>query len=166
MKTLFLMRHAKSSWKDTLPDEDRPLAARGERDAPKMGKRLAKRAERPDLILSSPARRALATARIVAKKLDYARKGIVIEPRLYPSSTRQLLDLVRGLDERLTRVMLFGHNPGLANFAHRLSGEIDRMPTAAVAEFSFDSSWTKVGKVPPKRVALDYPKKKPASRRR
>ena len=75
MKTLFLIRHAKSSWDDTaLPDKDRPLADRGRRDAPKMGKRLAKRDVKPDLILSSPARRALTTAEIVAKKLDYKLK--------------------------------------------------------------------------------------------
>jgi phosphohistidine phosphatase len=69
MKTLFLIRHAKSSWDDTaLPDKDRPLDDRGKRDAPKVGKRLAKRDVKPDLILSSPARRALTTAQIIAKK--------------------------------------------------------------------------------------------------
>ena len=82
MKTLFLIRHAKSSWDDTaLPDKDRPLANRGRRDAPKMGRRLAKREVKPDLILSSPARRALTTAEIIAKKLDYKRKNIVVEDR-------------------------------------------------------------------------------------
>ena len=80
MKTLFLIRHAKSSWDDTaLPDKDRPLGDRGRRDAPKMGKRLAKRDVKPDLILSSPARRALTTAEIVAKKLDYKLKDIVVD---------------------------------------------------------------------------------------
>jgi phosphohistidine phosphatase len=79
MKTLFLIRHAKSSWDDTaLPDKDRPLGDRGRRDAPKMGKRLAKRDVKPDLILSSPARRALTTAEIIAKKLDYKLKDIVV----------------------------------------------------------------------------------------
>src|SRR5205085_6869527 len=78
MKTLFLIRHAKSSWDDTaLPDKDRPLGDRGRRDAPKMGKRLAKRDVKPDLILSSPATRALKTAEIIAKKLDYKRKDLV-----------------------------------------------------------------------------------------
>jgi phosphohistidine phosphatase len=82
MKTLFLIRHAKSSWDDTaLPDKDRPLNDRGWRDAPKMGKRLAKRHVKPDLILSSPAVRALRTAEIIAKKLDYRRK-IVVNERL------------------------------------------------------------------------------------
>ena len=75
MKTLFLIRHAKSSWDDpALSDKDRPLGDRGRRDAPRMGKRLAKRNVRPDLILSSSARRALTTAEIIAKKLDYKRK--------------------------------------------------------------------------------------------
>src|SRR5437763_1654347 len=83
MKTLFLIRHAKSSWPDpALPDKDRPLGDRGRRDARKMGKRLAKRDVKPDLILSSPARRALKTARIIAKKLDYKRKDIVAADRL------------------------------------------------------------------------------------
>jgi hypothetical protein len=77
MKTLFLVRHAKSSWEYTaLPDKDRPLNDRGKRDAPKMGKRLAKRDVKPDLILSSPARRALTTAEIIAKKLNYKRRDI------------------------------------------------------------------------------------------
>ena len=72
MKTLFLVRHAKSSRNDAaMPDKDRPLNDRGKRDAPKMGERLAKRDVKPDLILSSPARRALRTAEIIAKKLDY-----------------------------------------------------------------------------------------------
>ena len=84
MKTLFLIRHAKSSWDDTaLPDKDRPLNDRGKRDAPKMGKRLAKRDVKPDLILSSPAKRALTTAEIIAKKLDYKLKDIVVDDRLY-----------------------------------------------------------------------------------
>jgi hypothetical protein len=84
MKTLFLIRHAKSSWDDTaLPDKDRPLDDRGRRDAPKMGKRLAKRDVKPDLILSSPARRALTTAEVIAKKLDYKLKDIVVDDRLY-----------------------------------------------------------------------------------
>ena len=83
MKTLFLIRHAKSSWDDTaLPDKDRPLNDRGRRDAPKMGERLAKRDVKPSLILSSPAVRALRTAEIIAKKLDYRRK-IVVNERLY-----------------------------------------------------------------------------------
>ena len=162
MKTLFLIRHAKSSWHDTaLPDKDRPLGDRGRRDAPKMGKRLAKRDVKPDLILSSPARRALTTAEIIAKKLDYKLKDIVVDDRLYAAAMNDLFDVIHQLGDKLERVMLFGHNPELTEFAHRLSGEITHMPTCAVAEFTFSAkSWRNIGKANLARVALDYPKKR------
>jgi phosphohistidine phosphatase len=161
MKMLFLIRHAKSSWDGTaLPDKDRPLDDRGRRDAPKTGDRLAKRDVKPDLILSSPAMRALKTAEIIAKKLDYKRKNIVVDDRLYAVAADDLLDVIQKLDDKLERVMLFGHNPELTELAHRLSSKITHMPTCAVAEFTFDvKSWSKVGKATPARVALDYPKK-------
>jgi phosphohistidine phosphatase len=161
MKTLFLIRHAKSSWGDTaLPDEDRPLNERGRRDAPKMGERLAKRDVKPDLILSSPAMRAVKTAEIIAKKLDYRRKDIVVDDRLYAVGADDLLDVIHKLSDKLDRVMLFGHNPELTELAHRLSSKITHMPTCAVAEFTFDAkSWSKIGKVKPAKVALDYPKR-------
>ena len=112
MKKLFLIRHAKSSWEYTaLPDKDRPLNDRGKRDAPKMGKRLAKRDVKPDLILSSPARRALTTAEIIAKKLDYKRKNIVVEDRLYSSAVHDLLNVVQKLGDKLERVMLLAIIP-------------------------------------------------------
>jgi phosphohistidine phosphatase len=161
MKTLFLIRHAKSSWDDTaLPDKDRPLDDRGRRDAPKMGERLAKRDVKPDLILSSPAMRALKTAEIIAKKLDYRRRDIVVDDRLYAVGADDLLDVIHKLGDKLERVMLFGHNPELAELAHRLSSKITHMPTCAVAEFTFDAkSWSRIGKVKPAKVTLDYPKK-------
>ena len=161
MKTLFLIRHAKSSWDDTaLPDKDRPLNDRGRRDAPKMGERLAKRDVKPDLILSSPAVRALRTAEIIAKKLDYRRKDIVVNERLYAVEADDLLDVIHQLGDKVERVMLFVHNPELTELAHRLSGEIAHMPTCAVAEFTFDAkSWSKIGKITPAEVVLDYPKK-------
>jgi phosphohistidine phosphatase len=160
MKTLFLIRHAKSSWDDTtLPDKDRPLNDRGRRDAPKMGERLAKRDVKPDLILSSPAVRALRTAEIIAKKLDYRHK-IVVNERLYAVGADDLLDVIHQLGDKVERVMLFGHNPELTELAHRLSGEITHMPTCAVAEFTFDAkSWSKIGRIKPAEVLLDYPKK-------
>ena len=119
MKTLFLIRHAKSSWDDpALPDKDRPLGDRGRRDAPKMGKRLAKRDVKPDLILSSPARRAFTTAEIMAKKLDYKLKHIVVDDRLYAGAVHDLLNVIHKLGDKLERVMLFGHNPELTELAH------------------------------------------------
>ena len=125
-----------------------------------MGKRLAKRDVRPDLILSSPALRALRTAEIIAKKLAYRRKDIVLNDRLYAVEAEDLLDVVQQLGDKAERVMLIGHNPELTELAHRLSGEITRMPTCAVAEFTFKTkSWSKIGKIRPAEVAVDYPKK-------
>ena len=161
MKTLFLVRHAKSSWDNAaLPDKERPLNDRGRRDAPKMGERLAKRDVKPDLILSSPAVRALSTAQIVAEKLDYRRKDIVVTERLYAAEVDDLLDVIRQLGDELKCVMLFGHNPEFTELAHRLSGEIDHMPTCAVAEFTFDAkSWSRIDTIKPTEVLLDSPKK-------
>lgn len=161
MKTLFLIRHGKSSWDDaTLPDKDRPLDDRGKRDAPRIGKRVAKRNLKVNLILSSPAIRALTTAKIIAKKLDYKLKGIVVDDRLYLGAMDDLLDVIHKLDDKLKRVMLVGHNPALEELAHRLSGEITNMPTCAVAEFTFNAkSWPDIGKATLARVALEHPKK-------
>ena len=161
MKTLILVRHAKSS-RDApaMPDKDRPLNDRGKRDAPNMGERLAKRHVKPDLILSSPAMRALTTAEIIAKKLDYKLKDIVVDDRLYARGADDLLNVIHKLGDKLERVMLFGHNPELTDLAHRLSSEITQLPTCAVAEFTFEvKSWSNIGKDKPATVALDYPKK-------
>ena len=161
MKTLFLVRHAKSSRDDpSLPDRDRPLDDRGKQDAPKMGKRLAKRDVKPDLLVSSPALRALTTAQLIAEEVGYKRKDIVVDDRLYASSPDDLLAVIRTLDKKLDRVMLFGHNPEFTDLAHRLSSEIIDMPTSAVAEFNFDTkAWSDVGEVEPAKAVLDYPKK-------
>ena len=161
MNTLFLVRHAKSSWDNAaLPDKERPLNDRGRRDAPKMGERLAKRDVKPDLILSSPAVRALSTAEIIAEKLNYRRKDIVVTERLYAAEVDDLLDVIRQLGDELKCVMLFGHNPEFTELAHRLSGEIAHMPTCAIAEFTFDAkSWSGIDSIKPAQILLDYPKK-------
>ncbi len=161
MKTLFLIRHAKSSWDDTsLPDKDRPLNDRGKRDAAKMGERLARFDVKPDLIVSSPARRALTTAEIIAKKVDYKLSNIVMDDRLYAVDADDLLDVIRKLGDKSKRVMLFGHNPELTELAHRLSSKITRMPTCAVAEFTFDAkAWATIGEDKPTKATLDYPKR-------
>jgi len=160
MKTLFLVRHAKSSRDDpALPDKERPLNDRGRRDAPRMGERLAKEGVKPDLIVSSPAVRALTTAELFAKKLDYKLKDIVVEKRLYAAAPDDLLELIRELGDKAKHVMLFGHNPEFADLAHRLSNEVTEMPTCAVAEFKFDTkSWSDVGTQTPGKVKLYAPK--------
>ena len=160
MKTLFLVRHAKSSRDDpVLPDKDRPLNERGMRDASRVGEQLAKGGAKPDLILSSPARRALTTAEIVARKLDYRGKDIVVDDRLYAATPDDLLAVVHEIDDRTKRVMLFGHNPELTELAHRLSGKITEMATCTVAEFAFDiKAWSKLGVQEPASVTLHIPK--------
>lgn len=161
MKTLVLVRHAKSSWsKPGLEDRDRPLSRRGKRDAPRMGKRLAKQGVKPDLVLSSPARRALATARLIAKKVGYKRKDIRVHAGLYAVGPGELLKEIRKVGARHKRVLLVGHNPELAELAHRLSPEIAAMPTCAVALMRFDAeSWAQVGKAKPKKTAFFRPRR-------
>jgi phosphohistidine phosphatase len=125
-----------------LPDRDRPLADRGERDVVKMGKRLAKRDVKPELIMSSPAVRALATAEVIATSLGCKRKDIVVNDRLYAGEADDLLDVIREIGDKHQRVMLVGHNPEMTELAHDLSSEISQLPTCAVAEFTFDAkSW-------------------------
>jgi phosphohistidine phosphatase len=161
MKTLFLVRHAKSSWDDpSLADHERPLNDRGKRDAPKMGERLAKRGVTADLILSSSAVRALTTARIIAEKIGYDPKSIVADRRIYGAQVSTLLYLIQELDDEHERVMLFGHNPELTELAHRFSGDIEDMPTCAVVELTFDTPrWADVVACRPVAVRFDSPKK-------
>lgn len=159
MKTLLLVRHAHASRDDpALPDSQRPLDARGLHDAPRMGRRLAKRGVTPELIVSSPALRALTTAQLVADELGVARDAIVVDDRLYAASVGELLDVVHALDDRWRCVMLVGHNPEFTGLAHRLASRIADMPTCAVAEFRIAAaSWSDVGSVAPAGFALDTP---------
>ena len=120
-----------------------------------MGKRLAKRDANPDLLMSSPALRALTTAHLIADEIGYKRKDIVVDDRLYASSPDDLLAVIRALDNKLDRVMLFGHNPEFSDLAHRLSSEIVDMPTSAVAEFTFDTkAWTSRTCMSPQAFAI------------
>ena len=161
MKTLFLVRHAKSSRDDPgLSDRERPLNDCGRDDAPAMGRRLARHGAKPERIVSSPALRALTTAQLIADEIGHARADIVVDDRLYAASAAGLLAVIHALDDALDRVMLVGHNPEFAELAHRLSSEIVEMPTCAVAEVHFDTkAWSAVGELAPRDVALDKPKK-------
>ena len=121
---------------------------------------MAKRDVKLDLLVSSPALRALTTAHLIADEIGYKREDIVVDDRLYASSPDDLLAVIRALDNKLDRVMLFGHNPEFSDLAHRLSSEIVDMPTSAVAEYNFDTkAWTDIGEVEPAKTVLDYPKK-------
>lgn len=160
MKTLYLLRHAKSSWDDSsLTDRERPLEPRGERDAEKMSKRWSHVDKKPDLIVSSPAVRAAATAKFFAKALGYEIERVKVDDRLYGADVGTLVAIVEALDDRLKRVMLVGHNPGFAELAHHFDDRISRMPTCALAELRFDAkSWAGIGQARPVRTVFDSPR--------
>ncbi len=133
MKTLLLLRHAKSSWDDSsLADHDRPLNLRGKRDAPRMGLLLREQKLVPDLILSSTAMRARKTAQKVAKSFDYT-GTIELVPELYDSNIRIYKQVLVQRGGRCERIMLVGHNPEIGNFLYSLTGCREKMPTAALA---------------------------------
>ena len=162
MKQLTVIRHAKSSWKHPeLVDHDRPLNARGERDAPEMGHRLAARGVCPDLVLSSPALRALTTAQVITGVVGYPAEKIALDVRIYEAGVSDLLDLIRETDDKIESVMVFGHNPAVTAIVNRLSETpLDNLPTCGVAEFRFDvKTWAKLGKTTASDVRIDYPKK-------
>ena len=140
MKTLLLLRHAKSDWGDSsLRDFDRPLAARGERDAPRIGKALRKRGVTPDFIVSSPAARARATVEAVKQTAEIARE-INFDESIYGATSAELLKLIRHLPDESACALMVGHNPGFEDLVGRLTGSHERMPTAALAcvEFELD----------------------------
>lgn len=159
MRRLYLVRHAKSSWGEpSLPDRERPLNDRGKRDAPKMGRRLAALGVNPDVILASPARRALKTARILAEELGYRLEDIRVDARLYASEPDVLLQVIRELGDGKKCVMLVGHNPEMTELAHRFSSGITHLPTCAVAEFAFAAdSWLGAITGKPERMTLHTP---------
>lgn len=146
MKTLYIIRHAKSSWEDPdLDDEDRPLNDRGKRDAPRMGKRLKEKEITPDVMISSPAKRAFSTARRIGEVLGYKKKNIVKEKKLYHASDDDMLKVVQGISDKHNIVIIFGHNPGLTDFANSLRDdehEIHNIPTCGIISFRFNiKSW-------------------------
>lgn len=142
MKTLILARHAKSDWPTGVPDTKRPLKERGERDATFLGNLLASRSFLPDRIISSPAKRALSTAKIVSEKLGY-KDEIQIEDNVYYQGAEHLIESIRKYPASWNTVMVFGHNPTMENAVRSLLGQQSDfiMPTGAMAciEISSDS---------------------------
>ena len=138
MKTLLILRHAKSSWKfPDLSDHDRPLNRRGKRDAPRMGKTLKERGLVPDLVISSTATRAKDTASAVAKHSGYKGKRIRFES-LYAAEPGAYLAVLRELTDNYQRVLIVGHNPGVEELIELLTGEIHIVPTCTLAQIEFD----------------------------
>jgi phosphohistidine phosphatase len=133
---LYLLRHAKSSWKDErLDDHDRPLAPRGKRASKAIGRYLRDHDIEPELVLCSSAKR----ARQTLERLGPAGVDARIEPELYAAGAHDLLERLRTVPDDVTSVMLIGHNPGMQQLAFLLGGLDDKFPTAALATFDCDA---------------------------
>lgn len=164
MKTLILIRHAKSDWSQQLSDHDRPLNTRGTSDAPDMGQRLRQRLEADevviDQILSSSACRAKTTAELIAKQLQPVDEPIRIEPKLYASSPSNWLHIIQSLPNGDDCVLMIGHNPEISTVVSKLAGSYQEMATGTVAQFSFDiKNWKDIIEATPQQIIMDYPKR-------
>ncbi len=161
MKSLYLIRHAKSSWDyPELRDIERPLNKRGRRDAPFMGSLLKGKGVRPDLLLSSPATRAYATAVFFAEALDYPPEQIRVAPEIYHGGEGDILALVRALDDTLSTVLLFGHNPVLTGLANRFARTyIPNVPTCGIVQVTSPADrWADFSETDARVVDFAYPK--------
>ena len=161
MRILTLVRHAKSS-RDypELSDFERPLNPRGRKDAPLIAARLRKADIKPDLLVSSPATRAIATARLFAEELNLHLDEIVLNPHIYEASAWTLMHIVRSLPPEAQDVMLFGHNPGISNFAHDLAKcEFAELPTCAVVRIELPAKvWSLIQPGSGKVLRYETPK--------
>ncbi len=162
MKRLVLVRHAKSSWsEDGLPDSERPLSGRGERDAARMGARLLERSIGPDLVLSSPALRARRTATLVARALDYADSEIRLDARLYLATPTEILAVVAEQADVSDCLLVVGHNPGLTELTNLLLPELElaNLPTAGTVVIDCATErWPEIRNAQRRLVYYDYPK--------
>jgi len=162
MKTLYVARHAKSSWDNPkLDDFDRPLNNRGKKDAPLMGEMLKKRNCMPDIIITSPAKRAKKTANKIAGKLNFNKHLILKDKRLYHAGVNVIASVISEVDEAYDKLMIFGHNPGFTDFVNHISDAgLDNIPTCGVVIIKFDiDSWQDISSTKGAIEAFEYPKK-------
>ena len=162
MKSLTLLRHAKSSWNSAAAsDHDRPLNKRGERDAPLMGGRIKAKDIRPSLIVSSPAKRAWTTAKIVADSINYPREFLQRDDRLYMANVSSIIDVIEDQDSGFNHIMIVAHNPGLTAFANFLLPDITpNLPTCGVVSVTMESDAWELRTNPDATLLLfDYPKR-------
>lgn len=157
------MRHSKSCWEDIfLSDFERPLNKRGKNDAPFMGKKLYNRNVFPNVILSSPAKRAKATAKIVGSELGkYTKENLLFVDEIYEATVETLLKIISKQDDKIESLLLFGHNPSFTELANQLSDyHIYNIPTSGVVGISFKvNSWKKILNKKGEILFFDYPKR-------
>jgi phosphohistidine phosphatase len=156
MKTLFLVRHAKSSWEDAyLDDIDRPLKTSGVKDSYLMSAFLKEKNILPELIISSPAVRALSTAVIFATGMNMPLKDIKISPELYESTPGEIQKVIRKTDNATNSLMIFGHDPSLTNLFMSLTGKnLEKIPTSAVVSISVNIQYWE--ELEPGKGILEY----------
>jgi len=162
MKTLFLVRHAKSDWENSnLLDIERPLNERGYSNANSMSLLFKEKQDNPDLIITSPAIRAITTALIFARNLNYDSNLISIQKELYESSVKDYLKVVSKTDEQFKSIILFAHNPTISGFAETLCKSLPmEMPTCAIAGIHFDcKKWGDLKTTKGELFLFEYPKK-------
>lgn len=142
MKSIYVIRHGKSSWDDLeIPDVVRPLSSRGKSASTAVGKQLAQMHEKPDLIISSPAARAYHTAVNIARIIGYRLKSIRVEPALYYEGEQGIIQVLRGLGDSVESVFLVGHEPNCSDLVRTLTGQsLPKFPTAAVFKIALDTS--------------------------
>jgi phosphohistidine phosphatase len=134
MKTLLLMRHGKSSWKDdSLSEHERPLKKRGRRDTKRIAQEIEKNDLYPHIILSSSAARAKETAEILMDTLGFENR-IIFSDQLYMAEPEDFIDVLSQLDDNNDTVLVIGHNPGMEAFIQIISGEIETLPTAGLGQ--------------------------------
>ncbi len=160
MKKLYIIRHAKSSWKDfTLDDFDRPLNKSGKLNAPFMGSRLKEKNVMPDIIISSSALRAKTTAQMIAKEIGYEKK-IVLEKDIYEVGVEAIERILNKIDNKNEVVFLFGHNPDLNMLAEKYVDFDENIVTCGVVEIEFScSKWDDISSKNAIFISYDYPKK-------
>ena len=162
-KTLLLIRHAKSSWDNVdLADIDRPLNERGNKDAPKMAKRLINKKIKIDAFISSPAKRAKKTAELFIKEFDKNEDKIILAPALYHASSDDFYQTIHDVDDKYNSIAIFSHNPGITHFANELAdkAKLDNMPTCSVFAVKSDiKNWGEFKEAKKEFWFFDYPKK-------
>jgi phosphohistidine phosphatase len=161
MKTLFIIRHAKSSWDTaTLGDFDRPLNERGKKDAPVMAKRLFDNKVNPELFVASPAKRAKKTAELFIKEFGKGENEIVFISELYHASADLFYDIISKFNDQYHSIAIFSHNPGITDFVNSLTTvRIDNMPTCGIfAVTSVINTWNEFAAAEKEFWFFDYPK--------
>ena len=161
MKTLLIIRHAKSSWSSgSGSDYERPLNDRGRFDAPRMGEFLLERGPFPDGILSSPAKRAITTALLIARGLGFPETSIQTEKNLYPADADRFQSILRGMEDAWSCACVVGHNPTITDYSGALTGEtITNVPTCAVCAVELPiTSWAQLRPGIGKRLYFQVPK--------